>query len=68
MSVNENLEALAMEFRSCGNSHDKFIVALKYEKEVNRLVLGRQWKEKPEPEDVLPDEWMPLSFYRHWKL
>jgi hypothetical protein len=66
--VNKNLGYLAMKFRSYDNSQDRFIAALEYEKEVNRLVTLRNWKEIPTPEERLPDQWMPLSFYRYWKL
>lgn len=66
--VNKNLGHLAMRFRDNDNSQDRFIVALEYEKEVNRLVATRAWKELPTTDEKLPDQWMPLSFYRHWKL
>jgi hypothetical protein len=66
--VNKNLGYLAMKFRGYDSAQDRFIVALEYEKEVNRLVLTKAWKEVPGPEDMLPDQWMPLSFYKHWKL
>lgn len=66
--VNKNLGNLAARFRGYDNSQDRFIAALEYEKEVNRLVATRAWKEKPTTEEMLPDQWMPLSFYRHWKL
>lgn len=65
-NINENLESIAIEFRNSETPKERFIVALKYEREVNRLIANRDWKTKPE--NVLPDEWMPLSFYRYWKL
>ena len=62
------LGQIAMEFRGDANPQKRLFVALKYELEVNRLIATKNWKDIPAPEDMLPDAWMPLAFYKHWKL
>ena len=62
------LGQIAMKFRGDPNPQKRLCIAVEYENEVNRLIATKKWKDVPSPEDMLPNSWMPLSFYRHWKL
>lgn len=41
-------------------------ITKKYAEAVERLIRTGNWHEAPSLEDMLPDECMPESFYRHW--
>lgn len=62
----ERLADLAMQFRGTSAKGDRDEIAKEYSETVDRLIQTGVWNEMPPPEDQLPSDWMPRSFYRHW--
>jgi hypothetical protein len=60
------LGILAMDFRGERDKTTRRQIADKYACVVDRLIKSGNWQEMPAPEDQLPDQWMPLSFYDYW--
>jgi hypothetical protein len=60
------LGRLAMRFRRVTNPSDREKIAQEYAETVERLIRSGQWQEAPPPEDQLPHDYMPPSFYVFW--
>lgn len=60
------LGELAMRFRRAADDAERKDVAGEYEHAVDRLIGQGGWNETPAPEDQLPEEWMPDSFFEYW--
>lgn len=60
------LGELAMRFRGTKDESERDQLASDYKNVVVRLIGGGEWKEMPAFEDMLPDEWMPDAFFKHW--
>jgi hypothetical protein len=59
----ERLGVLAMRFRSTKGKAKRRAIAKDYSQTVDRLIRSGNWREMPAPEDQLPDEFMPPSFF-----
>jgi hypothetical protein len=57
------LGALAMQFRSTRDPGKRDEIAKTYAQVVERLIRTGHWEEMPSLEDMLPDEYMPASFF-----
>jgi hypothetical protein len=64
----QRLGLLAMQFRGTKDEKERTKIATEYAKVVTRLIESGKWGEIPPPEDLLPDEQMPLAFFQHWAL
>jgi hypothetical protein len=62
------LGLLAMRFRSTRDESERDKVAAHYAHVVDRLIASRKWKEMPAFEGMLPDEWMPKTFFKCWSI
>ncbi len=62
----ENLGVLAMQFRGAPNKAIRRAIADEYSKIVKKLIQSGNWHEMPAPEDQLPDDFMPDSFFAYW--
>lgn len=62
----ERLGELAMRFRGTRNVKERQTIADDYADTVKRLIHSRAWREIPGPEDQLPDQWMPDTFFEYW--
>ncbi len=63
----ERLCHLAREFRGDKDEEKRKLVAAAYETVVNELIASGTWVEIPPFEDMLPDEYMPETFFTYWK-
>ena len=59
----ELLGMLACQFRGTRDIAARGEIAKKYAEAVDRLIGTGHWEEMPSLEDMLPDEYMPASFY-----
>jgi hypothetical protein len=59
----DRLGYLAARFRSTRNEAERQAIAKDYSETIDRLIRRGNWHEMPTPEDMLPDEWMPNSFF-----
>jgi hypothetical protein len=41
-------------------------IATEYSKAVDGSINSVKWQDMPAPEDQLPDDWMPKSFFEYW--
>lgn len=62
----QRLGALASQFRGTRNPAKRKAIAEDYSQTVERLIRSGHWHEMPAPEDQLPDEIMPASFFKYW--
>jgi hypothetical protein len=62
----ERLGALAMQFRGTKSKATRRSIAKDYGQIVERLIRSGNWRDMPAPEDQLPDEFMPSSFFEYW--
>lgn len=62
------LGLLAMRFRSTRDKSGRDQVAAQYAHVVDRLKASGKWKMMPAFEDMLPDEWMPKTFFEFWSI
>jgi hypothetical protein len=62
----ELLGELAMSFRGTRDSAKRNAIAQEYAETVLRLIHSGTWTEMPAPEDQLPDEHMPVQFWKFW--
>lgn len=60
------LGELAMRFRRAADDAERGDVAGQYAHAVDRLIHRGGWDATPAPEDQLPEEWMPDSFFEYW--
>jgi hypothetical protein len=58
---------LAMRFRNAGTDAIRQDVAQDYAKTVKRLIASGGLKECLPPGDMLPNNWMPRSYFEHFK-
>lgn len=63
----EQLGALAMQFRGTRDVARRAEIAREYAEVVNRLIQSGCWHEMPALEDQLPDDSMPESFFEYWE-
>ncbi len=68
MPLDAKLGLLAMQFRSTRNAPERAKVAKAYGEVVQQLIESGQWEEMPSFEELLPVEWMPDAFFKHWSL
>jgi hypothetical protein len=68
MRPEQRLGALAMQFRGTRKEADRCKITKEYAQVVDRLIKSGKWGEIPPPEDQLPDERMPLAFFKHFSL
>ena len=61
------LGSLAMMFRGTRSAEERRAIANDYADVVNSLIHRGNWDEMPAPEDLLPDEFMPSSFFDYWQ-
>ncbi len=68
MSVDRNRELgrLAFLFRGTRDLEERNQIAVDYAKEVERLIETGLWDYAPNFDEMLPDEYMPKSFDKHW--
>ena len=60
----DKLTFLAARFRSTRNEAERKAIAKDYSEAVDRLIRSHAWQHQmPAAEDMLPDEWMPNSFF-----
>jgi hypothetical protein len=64
----QRLSVLAMQFRGTRDEKQRAAIATEYARVVDRLIARGRWGEVPPPEDLLPDDRMPLAFFQHWGL
>lgn len=62
----ERLGQLAMQFRGTRREEERSKIAGEYADTVDRLIQSRNWHEAPAPEDQLPDDYMPRTFFDFW--
>jgi len=62
----ERLGGLAMKFRGTRREAERRDIAREYSETVQRLIASGHWHEMPAPEDQLPDDWMPPTFFEYW--
>jgi hypothetical protein len=62
----ERLGRLAMSFRGTRHDAERRDIAKEYSQTVERLIHSGSWHEMPPPEDQLPDDWMPTTFFEYW--
>lgn len=62
----ERLGNLAMRFRSTRRDAERKSIAADYAQTVERLIDSGTWHEMPPPEDQLPDDCMPSTFFEYW--
>jgi hypothetical protein len=62
----ERLGELAMKFRGTRDPEERLAIADAYCQVVERLIRSGLWREIPAPEDQLPDDWMPQTFFDYW--
>lgn len=62
----ERLGVLAMMFRGTRCDAERRDIAREYSQTVERLIKSSSWHEMPSPEDQLPDDWMPKTFFDYW--
>jgi hypothetical protein len=62
----ERLAVLAMKFRRTRRDAERRDIAKDYSQTVERLINSNSWHEMPAPEDQLPDDWMPKTFFDYW--
>lgn len=60
------LGALAMRFRRTRDEAARRVIAAEYALVVQRLIDTGDWSEAPAFEDLLPDEWLPETFFVYW--
>ena len=53
-----------MRFRSVRDESERDQVARAYEHIVDKLIASGKWEEMPSFEDMLPDERMPIAFFK----
>lgn len=66
VSDEERLGGLAMQFRSTRREEERRDIAKDYGETVERLIHSGRWHEMPPPEDQLPNDWMPQTFFAYW--
>ena len=64
----QQLGRIAMEFRSTRDEKKRAEITAEYAKVVSLLIKGGKWREAPAPEDLLPDDRLPLAFFKYWLL
>jgi hypothetical protein len=57
-----------MRFRSTKDDAERDRVAAKYAHVIGKLIASGKWEEMPALEDLLPDERMPLAFFKFWSI
>ena len=62
----ERLGRLAMNFRGTRRDAERRDIANDYSQTVERLIHSGRWRETPPPEDQLPHDWMPPTFFDYW--
>ena len=62
------LGVLAMEFRGTRDDAERTRIAESYSSAVSRLIKSGKWDELPPMEDQLPDDSMPVEFFKYWSL
>ena len=62
----DRLGYLAMQFRGTRNVAERQAIARDYSETVQRLIESSSWHESPAPEEQLPDDWMPKTFFEYW--
>lgn len=62
----ELLGMLAMRYRRTQDPVLRHSTAQEYADAVERLIRSGAWEEAPPPEDQLPDEDMPSTFFEFW--
>jgi hypothetical protein len=60
------LGQLAMQFRATRDQAKRRAIAKTYAKTVGKLIDSGDWQDMPAPEDQLPDDFMPRSFFEYW--
>jgi hypothetical protein len=61
-----SLGTLAMQFRSTRDVVARQQIARTYAEIVDRLIASGRWTEFPGFENMLPNDWMPESFFAYW--
>ena len=62
----ERLGQLAFQFRGTRRDDERRKIVSEYAATVDRLIKSGCWREAPPPEDQLPDDCMPQSFFDFW--
>jgi hypothetical protein len=62
----DRLGVLAMTFRGTRHDAERKDIARDYCETVERLIRSGRWENVPPPEDQLPDDWMPATFFEYW--
>jgi len=62
----QRLGELAMQFRGTKVRAQRRAIAKDYAQIVERLIRSGNWQDMPAPEDQLPDDSMPPSFFEYW--
>ena len=62
----QKLGRLALEFRRSRDTETRQSIVDQYEKAVKDLISTGTWDRVPPPEDQLPDEVMPQTFFEYW--
>ena len=62
----ENLGVLAMQFRGTRDESERQAIVERYAETVESLIENHSWIEIPAPEDQLPSDLMPKSFFEYW--
>jgi mannose-6-phosphate isomerase-like protein (cupin superfamily) len=62
----DRLGYLAMQFRGTRNEAERRAIACDYADTVDRLIKSGRWHESPAPEEQLPYDWMPKTFFEFW--
>jgi hypothetical protein len=65
----KHLRILAREFRGTTDERERASIARVYAQVVIQMIGSKKkWRTIPPLEDQLPDEWMPVEFFKYWSL
>jgi hypothetical protein len=62
----DRLFPLACHFRSTRDENERRVIAQEYAETVHRLIQTGRWDQGPALDAMLPDEWMPQTFFDYW--
>ena len=55
-----------MQFRGTASKEERREIVNQYEGIIIKLIDSGQWNHVPPPEDQLPDDCMPRTFFEYW--
>jgi hypothetical protein len=64
----DKLSVLAFAYRGTKNLEERREIAKIYAEQVELFIKSGTWDEIPAREDQLPDDDMPDSFFKYWKI